>query len=74
METHSSILAWGIPWTEEPGGYSLLGHKESDTTEHAEMSLLTFTLTSNFHLLASNGRGGMTKQNHQDESTAQTEL
>ena len=19
METHSSILAWGIPWTEEPG-------------------------------------------------------
>ena len=20
--THSSILAWGIPWTEEPGGYS----------------------------------------------------
>ena len=20
METHSSILAWGIPWTEEPGG------------------------------------------------------
>ena len=26
--THSSILAWRIPWTEEPGG------KESDTTEH----------------------------------------
>ena len=20
MATHSSILAWGIPWTEEPGG------------------------------------------------------
>ena len=25
METHSSILAWRIPWTEEPGGYSLWG-------------------------------------------------
>ena len=27
METHSSILAWRIPWPEEPGGYSSLGHK-----------------------------------------------
>ena len=34
MATHSSILAWRIPWTEEPGGYSPKGHKESDTTEH----------------------------------------
>ena len=33
MATHSSILAWGIPWTEEPGGYSPWGHKESDMTE-----------------------------------------
>ena len=32
--THSSILAWEISWTEEPGGlYSPWGHKESDTTE-----------------------------------------
>ena len=31
--THSSILAWRIPGTEEPGGYSPRGHKESDTTE-----------------------------------------
>ena len=30
MATHSSILAWKIPWTEEPGG---LQSKESDTTE-----------------------------------------
>ena len=27
MATHSSILAWRIPWTEEPGGYSLRGCK-----------------------------------------------
>ena len=33
MATHSSILAWRIPWTEEPGGYSPWGIKESHTTE-----------------------------------------
>ena len=27
MATHSSILAWEIPWTEEPGGYSPWGPK-----------------------------------------------
>ena len=35
MATHSSILAWIIPWTEKPGGYSPWGHKESDMTKHA---------------------------------------
>ena len=33
MATHSSILAWRIPWREEPGGYSPWGHKESNATE-----------------------------------------
>ena len=33
MATHSSILAWKIPWTEELEGCSPWGHKESDTTE-----------------------------------------
>ena len=32
MATHSSILAWRIPWTEEPGGLQSMG-SESDTTE-----------------------------------------
>ena len=36
MATHSSILAWRIPWTEEPGGLQSLGHKELDMTEHAQ--------------------------------------
>ena len=27
METHSSILAWRIPWTKEPSGLQSLGHK-----------------------------------------------
>ena len=31
MATHSSVLAWRIPWTEEPGSYSPRGHKELDT-------------------------------------------
>ena len=35
MATHSSILAWKIPGTEEPGGYSSWNRKELDTTEHA---------------------------------------
>ena len=33
MATHSSILAWAIPWTEKLGGPSSWGRKESDTTE-----------------------------------------
>ena len=33
MASHSSALAWRIPWTEELGGLQSTGHKESDTTE-----------------------------------------
>ena len=33
MAIHSSILAWKIPWIEEPVGYSPWGRKESDTTQ-----------------------------------------
>ena len=29
---YSSILAWEIPWTEEPGGLQSMGSQESDTT------------------------------------------
>ena len=32
MATHSNILAWRIPWTEEPGGLQSLGSQESDAT------------------------------------------
>ena len=37
MATHSSILAWKIPWTEETGRLWSIGHKESDTTEQLSM-------------------------------------
>ena len=33
MATHSGILAWRIPWTEEPGRLPSMGLQESDTTE-----------------------------------------
>ena len=33
MATHSCILAWRIPWTEETGGLKSTGCKESDTPE-----------------------------------------
>ena len=33
MATQSNILAWRIPWTEEPGGLQCMGGKGLDTTE-----------------------------------------
>ena len=45
MATHSGILAWRIPWTEEPGGLQSMGHKESDTTEW-------LSLTYKYHMVA----------------------
>ena len=32
MATYSSILAWRIPWTEEPGGLQSMRSQELDTT------------------------------------------
>ena len=46
MATHSSILAWKIPWTEELGGLQSTGLKESDTTER-----LHFHFQASFSLL-----------------------
>ena len=40
METHSSILAWRIPWMEELGGLQSTGSKELDMTERLHFSLL----------------------------------
>ena len=40
MATHSNILAWKIPWTEEPGKLESMGSKESDMTERPRLSLL----------------------------------
>ena len=39
MATHSSILAWRIPWTEELVGFSPQGCKESDTADHILLTI-----------------------------------
>ena len=47
MATHSNILAWKIPWTEEPGGLPPAQRvTESDTTEW--LSTHAFTRTYSF--------------------------
>ena len=43
MATHSSILAWRIPWTEDPGRLQSTGVRESDMTERLYF-YFTFTL------------------------------
>ena len=54
MANHSSILAWKIPWTEEPGGlgYSPWSHKEWDTTE--QLSTHIHILQTIYLLLGNN--------------------
>ena len=37
MATHSSILAWRIPWSEEPGGLQPMGQNELDMTEQLHL-------------------------------------
>ena len=49
MATHSN-LAWRIPWTEEPGGYSPWGHKELDTTERLILVLYQLKHTTTDYL------------------------
>ena len=56
-DDHSSILAWKIPWTEEPVGCRPWGHKESGKTEHTCMhtcSLYTHFVESFDHNWVSN--------------------
>ena len=41
MATHSSTLAWKIPWAEELGGLQSRGRKELDVTEVTEHACIT---------------------------------
>ena len=40
MATHSSILAWRTPWSEELGGLQSTGRKESDMTERLHFTVV----------------------------------
>ena len=49
VATHSSILAWRIPWTEEPGGLQVHGiTKESDTTETLHFHFIPYVIFLKF--------------------------
>ena len=53
MATHSSILIWKIPWTEEPGGLQSMGQKRIGhdwATEHACTSAKVGGMCVNFAL------------------------
>ena len=43
MATHSSTLAWKIPWTEEPGRLQSMGSQKLDMTERLHFTSLHFT-------------------------------
>ena len=51
MATHSSVLAWRIPGTGEPGGCRLWGHTESDTTEAAAAGIRVSIINALFYLM-----------------------
>ena len=54
MATHSSILAWKIPWTEEPSGlHSPCGRKELDTTERVNNK---WKKSLHFHISVTNNQ------------------
>ena len=48
MATHSSILAWEIPWTEEPGGLQSMGKqgvRHDLVTKQQQQTIIKMTLT-----------------------------
>ena len=59
MATHSSILAWRIPWTEEPGRFQSMGSQESDTTEQLNQHHHQYSIVGTYHFffILSSGDG-----------------
>ena len=61
MATHSSILAWKIPWTEEPGGLQSMGSqrgRHNRVTEHAlTLPYLTVSQVTHTKCLTVSGYG-----------------
>ena len=52
MATHSSTLAWKIPWTEEPGRLQSTGSQRSDTTERLHFHELEKAMATHSSALA----------------------
>ena len=49
MTTHSNILAWEIPWTEEPGGLQSMGLQQSWTRFMTKQQYILYTYIYNRH-------------------------
>ena len=52
MATHSSVLAWKIPWMEEPGGLESMGWQGVDTTERLHFHALEKEMAAHSSVLA----------------------
>ena len=52
MAIHSSILAWRIPWTEEPSGLQSMGRRESYMTERLNTLTVDLQCCVNFYCIA----------------------
>ena len=57
MATHSSILAWRTPWTEEPGGQQSMGSQESGTTERLSTAHKSLNRQTGKGYIAASHRG-----------------
>ena len=55
VTAHPNILAWKMPWTEEPGGLQSMGHRESDATEQVHTYIDTTIYKIKDLLLCSTG-------------------
>ena len=51
MATHSSVLAYRIPWTEEPGGLQSIGSHRADMTEATQSGMAQHGLGYNISLV-----------------------
>ena len=51
MATHSSTLAWKIPWAEEPGRLQSMGSQRVHGVAKSQTRLSNFTFTFHFHAL-----------------------
>ena len=52
MATHSSTLAWKIPWTQEPGGLQSMGSRRVGTTEQLHFHALEKEMATHSSVLA----------------------
>ena len=58
MTTHSRILAWGIPWTEEHGGLQPWGHRELGVPEHCPLHPANRLCLAGLEQIRARARGG----------------